>query len=128
MRQPRDGNLVMSDIPPLGPDVQFHSGKPIEPEIVQQILESALNPHIPRVYANGTIVGLTATDLVITGMFNNAPANMTILPLSVAKGLGADITIAVAEYERTTGQTVMTLGEIGLAVQSIASRDRAPKA
>jgi hypothetical protein len=116
----------MSDTSALNPPFVAQLGSTPGPEFAQQLIQAAMNTPGPKTYANGTALALTATDVVITALWNNIPVSMVTLAISTAKGLAADLSSAVAQYEVFTGSTVRTLAEISNAMQQASEKDRAP--
>lgn len=84
---------------------------------MQAIMQAAMGMPIPRFYVNSVGLGMTPTDLIVTLMWNGQPVCNLSLALPIAKGLSEDLATAVIEYERASGQTVQSAGQIGAAME-----------
>ena len=63
-----------------------------------------LNPSIPKIYANGFSVGLTAADAHIVFLLNNIPVGTLNLSMTAAKSLNNVISEMVSKFESKTGE------------------------
>ena len=79
---------------------------------LQRIAETAF-AEAPMLYANGFLNGLGLTDSYLILQANGRSVAVVNMSLSVAKTLGQSLITMVESFERDTGQTVSTLGEIG---------------
>lgn len=78
---------------------------------LQEIVESAF-AQTPLLYANGFVNGLGLTDAYLVLQANGRSVATVNMSISVAKTLAQSLTAMVDSYERETGQTVRTLGEL----------------
>jgi hypothetical protein len=79
----------------------------------QALIQMAIqNPNIPRVYANGTAMAMTSTDIAIILSTGGHPTMVVDLAYSTAKGLAQDLTNLIKTYEAATGVSVKTLAEM----------------
>lgn len=72
-----------------------------------QIAQFALNPGLPRLYANGLVVGVTPYDFVLTLVCNGQPMCVLNIAPNMVKGMIADLSTAVADWEKAAGHAIV---------------------
>jgi hypothetical protein len=107
----------MSDTTRLPSGIAFAPTENPAQSQVQAIMQAAMGMPIPRFYVNSLGLAMTPTDLIVTLIWNGQPVCNLNLSLPIAKGFSEDLAKAVLEYERASGQTVQSAGEIGAAMQ-----------
>ncbi len=78
------------------------------------------------VYFNGVGVGIGLSDVLITLTYNNVPFLALNASFSIAKTLAVGLTKAVANFELSTGQKVLSFEEILEQLQKSAGPPDAP--
>lgn len=110
----------MPETPPhnLGSAMQFPPA-PSDPAQahLQAVMRAAITGSVPRFYANAVGVAITPADLVLTMMCNGTPVCVINLAIPTAKGVADDVAVALKDYERTSEQTLMAIGQIAAAMQ-----------
>ncbi len=81
-----------------------------------QMMQSALNAPVPRIYANGFMVGQTATDMSVVLLANAMPSGILHMSYGSAKSLVGDLLQAIKSFEEATKQPVLTIKEAGDAM------------
>lgn len=87
---------------------RMNEGQP--PSLEQLALEAFAQA--PALYANGFINGLGATDAYLILQTNGRPTAVVNMSLPVAKTLAASLAEMIATYERESGASVPTLGDL----------------
>ena len=75
--------------------------------VAQEAFEKA-----PSLYVNGFVSGLGATDAYIVFQTNGQTALVMNMSLPMAKTLGQSLQNLVDQYEKQTGQTVLTMQQL----------------
>jgi len=84
---------------------------------VHALMQAAISCGAPRFYANAIAMELTPSDMVLTVVWNGVVVAVINLSLPTAKGVGEDLLNGVIEYERLSGQTIQTTGQIAATMQ-----------
>ncbi len=77
-------------------------------QVAQEAFEKA-----PSIYVNGFVSGLGATDAYIVFQTNGQTSLVMNMSLSMAKTLGQSLQTLVEQFEKQTGQTVLTMQQLG---------------
>lgn len=77
----------------------------------RQMLQLALQPSVPRIYANGFMITQTATDMTLVLLHNGSPAATLSLSYISAKSLLVDLGQSIKSIEDVIG-TIQTAHEI----------------
>ena len=109
----------MSDTQPRPPFAMQFAPAPSDPNQahLQAVMQAAMAGGAPRFYANAIAVAITPADVILTVICNGLPVCVLNLALPTAKGIGEDLLVAVKDYERTSGETVQSLGHIATEMQ-----------
>lgn len=86
-------------------------------------LQAALSAPIGRLYANGFVVAQTASDLMVLLLSNGAPSAFLNLSYISARTLIEELSKAVGDFEKATGQKIPTIGEVA---QNLEKQKGAP--
>jgi hypothetical protein len=76
-----------------------------------------LKPYIPSmdvnaVYANGSNIAATSTEVQLTFVLNARPAVMVVMPFALAKSMLLGLANAIKDHEKTTGTAILSLDEL----------------
>jgi hypothetical protein len=70
------------------------------------------NIDIPKLYANGFMIGLTLSDLNVTLVINGKPSHQLIMSLISAKTLMNGLKNAIEDFESKSGTTIPDMNEL----------------
>ena len=84
----------------------------ITPEQQQQMAMAALQGPTLKLYANGFIIAQTASDVVAVLLCNGVTVGVINLSHVSAKTLSEELTKAVTDFEKASGQKIRTVAEI----------------
>lgn len=87
-----------------------------DPGLKAQIIQSALAAAVPHIYANGFMVGQTATDMSVVLLTNATPGAVLHMSYGSAKSFVEDLQQAIKSFESATGQTILTIKTAGDAM------------
>lgn len=79
---------------------------------LQQVAQEAFEK-APSLYVNGFVSGLGATDAYIVFQTNGQTSLVMNMSLSMAKTLGQSLQSLVEQFEKQSGQTVLTMQQLG---------------
>lgn len=80
--------------------------QPIKSSIQLQAID------IPKLYANGFMIGLTLSDLNVTLVINGKPTHQLIMSLISAKTLMNGLKNAVEDFEKKSGTTIPDMNQL----------------
>jgi hypothetical protein len=78
---------------------------------LQQVAQEAFE-NAPSLYVNGFVNGMGATDTYIVFQTNGQTSLVMNMSLSLAKTLGQSLITQVEQFEKQTGQTVLTMQQL----------------
>lgn len=70
------------------------------------------NVDIPKLYANGFLIGLTLSDLNVTLVINGKPSHQVIMSLISAKTLMNGLKSAIEDFEDKSGMKIPDMNEL----------------
>jgi len=89
---------------------------PEQAEIFQAQLQAGLElPADKKFYFNGYTIAMSPSDILIVLLFNNQPVATLNTSSIIAKTLMKSIEGLITDYEKRTGQRVLTLDEVASA-------------
>lgn len=89
----------------------------------REVLEA--EPDTPRIYFNGFVNGLTQGDVRIGLTLNGKTVGHLSCSFTLAKTLSTKLGALVEALEKATGQTIMTVDEIKIALEG-KGKDKEP--
>jgi hypothetical protein len=98
----RDGGIAMTE----------EKSPKLTPEQISK-MNAALQSPVIKLYANGFLMGQSASDVVVVLTTNGAPSGILNLSYISAKSLSNDLSKLITEFETATGEKVPTAKEVG---------------
>lgn len=93
-----------------------------------QIAAAAMmNPNLPRIYANGFTLGISASEVGIILQINNTPIAIIDLAFPTAQSLVKNVAQLIEAYERATETRVKTPEELKGAMARITEEAKNAK-
>ena len=82
----------------------------------QKLQEGLQSPEVPKIYANGVIVGTGAGDMMLFLERNGEPVAILNLSYTLAKSLTLDLSNAISSLEAQTGNNIMTISDVNASM------------
>lgn len=79
-----------------------------ETQLNEQVQTAMASPAVPKIYANGYIIGQTVSDSFILLQQNGHPISILNLSFTAAKSLSIGLKNMIEQLESDTGQSIMT--------------------
>jgi len=76
----------------------------------------------PEIYFNGIEIGLSQSDISITVMTDGRRQCKLHMSFTMAKTLGENLSNAVAEFERLTDHSIMTMNEVAEGLKKVKGK------
>jgi hypothetical protein len=73
-------------------------------------------PEMPKLYINGFSVGSSLSDIFVIAQTAGTPVALLLMSFTTAKTLAQQLNHLIIEFERVTGQTLLTMDDIKRAV------------
>lgn len=80
--------------------------------VAGQIQHALASQTVPKIYANGFTCARSNSDILVVLSLNGQPAGLLNLSFTGAKSLANDLRKTVADIERITSHTIMTINEV----------------
>jgi hypothetical protein len=86
---------------------------PVNPQTIPQAaLQALTSGQVPKVYANGSALAATPSDLTMILMDGPSPVVAVTLTYTTAKSMAHDLNQAIKNYEEKTGDKVRQISEL----------------
>ena len=76
------------------------------------------SPSVPKIYANGFIIGQSTTDISVVLQTNGSVSAVINVSFTTAKSLAIELDKAIKSFEQITRQKLLTIEEITTAMQT----------
>lgn len=76
----------------------------------------------PDVYFNGVEIGLSLSDISVTAMMDGQRQCRLHMSFTTAKTLAQDLSNAIAEFERLTNHSIMTMSEVQQGLKKVQDK------
>jgi len=87
-------------------------GDPTSDQDLLGTCEAAQKPEIPRLYMNGFSVGSSLSDMYVLAHTAGTPSALLLMSFTTAKTLAQRLSEMIADFEKMTGQTLLTMDDI----------------
>lgn len=118
----------MTDQPPRGPAVPAAPTlEALRQQQRSQVLRTALQSPIPRLYANSFGIAQTESDVSIILLVNGSPTGMVSMSYISAKSLATELDKVVKRFEDAIGDKVQTVSEISPKLKQVMEKSGVSK-
>ena len=76
----------------------------------------------PDIYFNGIEIGLTLSDISVTATMDGQTQCKLHMSFTTAKTLATELSSAVAEFERLTDHSIMTMSEVQEGLKKVQDK------
>jgi hypothetical protein len=84
----------------------------------ERIARSVSGEHVPQIYFNGFVIGLTAGDVTIVLERNGVPVATLNASYTVAKTIAVKLGLTMSDFESKTGRSMLITDEVEIALKS----------